>query len=430
MEQSTIALIIFAVTLVLFMTNKFPLWSCALAGLVLMTVSGCITSAEALAGFANSNAIIMMSMFIVAAGLSRTQMIGKISGLAYKVSGGSLTKGLAGYVMVTFLIAQVVPSASTVFIICYPLAADFCRKMNVSPSKALFSIGLTAIASIMCLPVGYGAVGYLEQNGMLEVYGVTEYAFGMFDVFLARLPMVIGVMIYAIFIAPKWAPDKGMEVGLAQSGSGQGAAEKPPLDPVREVLGYGVFLAVVLGLLFESALPFSSWQICLTGALVLVFTGVLNEREALGSVMLSPVWLYIGSLALGQGLVNTGAGDIIANLMLRILGENPSGLFIGFVFMMASFIFTQFMSNLALYNVIRPIAILTCVSLGYNPVGIICLCYIGCFTAYLTPMATIAVPLMMGSGGYDQRDLLKLGWLPALITIVVSIPFCMIMFPI
>lgn len=430
MAPSTIALIIFVVVLIMFMTNKFPLWSCALAGLVLMAVTGCITSQEALAGFANSNAIIMMSMFIVAAGLSRTQMIGKISGLAYKVSGGSFTKGLAGYILVTFLIAQVVPSASTVFIICYPLAADFCRRMNISPSKAMFSIGLTAIAAIIVLPVGNGAVGYLEQNGMLEVYGITQYSFGMFDTMIARLPMVIAVMAYAIFVAPKWAPDKGLDVGTAQGGAGQ-KAERPPLDPVREVLGYGIFALVVVGLLVERYIPFlNSWQICLSGALILIFTGVLNEREALGAVMLSPVWLYIGSLALGQGLVNTGAGDIIAGGMMKILGDKPSALFIGLVFFLASFIFTQFMSNLALYNVIRPIAILTCAGLGYNPVGIIALCYIGCFTAYLTPMATIAVPLMMGAGGYDQRDLLKLGWLPALLTAVVSIPWCMIMFPV
>lgn len=427
MIQSTVALIIFVFVLILFIINKFPLWATALFGLVLMSVSGCITPVEALSGFANPNALIMMTMFIVAAGLNRTRMIGKISGFAYKISGGSFTKGLAGYVIMTFMIAQVVPSASTIFIICYPLAADFCRKMNVSPSKAMFSIGLTAISSVSAMPVGNGAVTYLEQNGLLEVFGITEYAFGMFDPMISRLPMIIGVMAYSIFIAPKRAPDRGLDVGL---GGDRKSVEKPPLDPVREVLGYGIFLAVVLGLLFEKVLPLAAWQICLTGALLVVFSGVLNEREALGAVLLSPVWLYIGALAIGQGLVNTGAGNIVSELVLKLLGQSPSGLYIGLVFFLISFIFTQFMSNLALYNVVRPIVILTCASLGYNPVGIIMLSWIGCFTAYLTPMATIAVPIMMDSGGYDQKDLLKLGWMPALITLVISVPWCMFMFPV
>lgn len=428
MPQSTIALIVFACIVGLFIINKFPLWVSALAGLLLMSVTGCITPAEALSGFANSNAIIMMMMFIVAAGLSRTQMVRKISNLTYKVSGGSLTKGMLGYVLVTFIIAQVVPSASTVFIICYPLASDFCRRLGVSPSKAIFSIGLTAISAIGVLPVGSGAVTYLEMNGIMEAYGASQYSFGMFDLFIGRMPMVIAIILYSVFLAPKLAPDKGLNVGMGNEN--QQAVEKPPLSPVREVLGYGVFFAVVAGLLFESYLPLNSWQICMAGALIIVISGVLNEKEALGAVLLSPVWLYIGALAIGQGLVSTGAGDIISKMVLRILGENPSGLFIGFVFFATSFIFTQFMSNMAMYNAVRPIAILTCASLGFNPMGPIILCFIGSFTAYLTPMATATIPLVIGAGGYNQKDLLRLGWIPALLTAAISIPWVMLMFPV
>ena len=97
---------------------------------------------------------------------------------------------------------------------------------------------------------------------------------------------------------------------------------------------------------------------------------------------------------------------------------------------MITFIFTQLMSNMALYNIVRPIAILTCTALGYNPMGVLALCWIAAFTSYLTPMATIAVPLMMDAGGYDQRDLLKAGWVPALLTTAVSVPWVMWIFPV
>lgn len=428
MVQSTITLIVFVFIIILFASNKFPLWVAAFIGLLLMTITGSLTPIEALSGFANPNAIIMMSMFIVSAGLNRTQMIKKISDLAYKISGGSFTKGLLGYILVTFLLAQVVPSASTVFIICYPLVADFCRKMGVSPSKAIFSIGLTAISIVGLLPIGNGAVMFLEMNGILEAYGVTEYTYGIFDLFKARLPMNIALIIYSAFFASKFLPDKG---DLLEETQGKSVnLERPPLDHIREVIGYGVFFVVVLGLLFESYLPINSWQICLTGALIVICTGVLSEKEALGSIMHSPIFLYIGALAIGQGLVNTGAGDIVSNLILKILGENPSGLFVGFVFFIVTFIFTQLMSNMALYNIIRPIAILTCAALGYSPLGVVVLCWIGCFTSYLTPMATIAVPLMMDTGGYNQKDLLKAGWVPALLTTVISVPWVMWMLPV
>ena len=60
-------------------------------------------------------------MFIVSAGLNRTQMVKKLSGLVHKVSKGSFTKILLGYVLVTFMLTQFIRSAMAVFCIVYPL---------------------------------------------------------------------------------------------------------------------------------------------------------------------------------------------------------------------------------------------------------------------------------------------------------------------
>lgn len=136
--QSIICLIIFALAVISYILNKIPMGLTSLTAMFLLIVTGCVDPAAALGNFANSSAIIMASMFVIAAGLNRTQMVHKISNLVYKVSGGSFTKGMIGYVLVTALIAQVVPSAILIFSICYPLVADYCRKLGVSPSKAMF----------------------------------------------------------------------------------------------------------------------------------------------------------------------------------------------------------------------------------------------------------------------------------------------------
>lgn len=122
----------------------------------------------------------MGSMFIVAGGLSRTQMVHRVTNLAYKVSGGSFQKGMILYCLVTLAIAQVAPSAILIFSICYPLVSDFCRKNNQSPSKAMFSIVLICICTVTSLPIGSGATSYITANTMWETYGVTARE-GMFD---------------------------------------------------------------------------------------------------------------------------------------------------------------------------------------------------------------------------------------------------------
>ena len=52
-----------------------------------------------------------------------------------------------------------------------------------------------------------------------------------------------------------------------------------------------------------------------------------------------------------------------------------------------------------------------------------------CLTAFLTPMATPVVPVVMDAGGYSMKDLFKQGWLPSVIISIVSIFWVMTIFP-
>lgn len=428
MQVTTIiCLVIFVLAILSYILNKIPMALTSLVAMFLLIVTGCIDPNVALGNFANSSAIIMVSMFVIGAGLNRTQMVHKVSNLVYKVSGGSFTKGLLGYVLVTALIAQVVPSAILIFSICFPLVLDFCKKMNVSPSKAMFSIGIVSISCIGILPIGSGATAYITYNTLFETYGVTQYAFKMFDTMFAKLPLLVVAIVYAAFIAPKFAPDKG---NVESNLHGRTMAEQKPLDPVREVLGYGIFVVVVLCLIFIDHLPLTSWQVCLGGAILTVLTGVLSEKEAVASMNLPVAFLYVGGLTMGQALVNTGAAELIGNGIANALGGSPSGYLVGLVFFIVPFLMTQVMVNHSVIQTMQPIVIMTCAALGYNPVGPLILAIAGSLTAFMTPMATPTVPLMMGVGGYDQKDMFKMSWLPSILFCAVAVLWTMTIFPV
>lgn len=61
------------------------------------------------------------------------------------------------------------------------------------------------------------------------------------------------------------------------------------------------------------------------------------------------------------------------------------------------------MLNRAVSAVFMPLCIMTCQALGADPTGPMILVTAGCLTAFLTPMATPAVPMAMASGGYDLK---------------------------
>ncbi len=431
MNDVIITLIIFILTIINFILGYFSMGVTALISMMALVFTGVITGGEALSGFANSNTIVMVSMFIVSAGLNKTQLVPKLSKLVNRVSGGSFFKVLSGYVLVTALLAQFIPSAMAVFSIVFPIVIGMCEELKISPSKMLFSIGITAIGTVNTLPIGSGAAMYAQFNGMLEAYEYTAYQFGFFDNLIARAPILAIIVLYAIFIAPRFAPDKPV-IDIKSENRGNAKKEDMvKLDSTREVLGYIIFIGVILGLAFQSVIGIPIWQISFTGAVLMVATGILSSAEAYTAASLGGMAvLYVGVLALGNALTSTGAGQVIGNFIANMLGGTTNGYIIGFVFFLVPFLLTQVMMNVSVMNVFHPIAIMVCKSLEISPIGPMLLVLIACLTAFITPLATPTVPMMMGLGGYDQKTMLKMSWLPGTIICIASVLWVMTVFPV
>ena len=430
MSQMTLCIIIFVVTLFEFAfgSSYISITTMSLISMMVMVVTGCLDTTTALSGFSNTSTILMASMFIVAAGLNRTQMVNKVSAYICRISKGSFTKVLAGYVILTCILAQFIPSAIVAFSIVFPMAMGVCREMKVSPSKMMFSLGITAIGTVITLPFSSAISEMARIQGFLEAYDYTQYNMGILDITWAKFPVMLVILLLAIFVIPRFAPDIPMEK-IEASGGGSTQQAKP-LDPVREVIGYLTFVLVLLGLIFSSQIGLATWQVAMIGALVIVATRVLNKQEAINSMNLSMVLLYVGALGMGNALSATGAADLIGDkLSVVILGLNNNYL-AGLLFFLVPFILTQFMLNLGIYSIFVPLYIMICKSMGANPIGPIMLCMIAAMTAFFSPLATPAVPVMMGVGGYNQKQLFKMGWLPAVIITVVAVGWIMTIYPV
>ena len=429
MSQMTICFLIFLFVIlgyIFYEKTKIPMGVTAMAALVLLVITGCIDSPTALSGFSNANTIVILNMFIVAAGFGRTQMVSKVASSIHKLGGGSFNKTLAGFILISCILAQFIPSPLIAFSVIYPMVVAMCNDMGISPSKAIFPVGFTTVATCGVLPVGSGAVAFVTANGYLESFGAIQ-RFEMLDFFKARLPVLAVILAYSIFIAPKFAPDKP-PVPLADIKT-KGLKGPEPLSPTREIIGYVTFAVVTVALMISSALPLANWQITMIGAVIMVGSGVLSSKEVLNAIPLRIICMYIGALALGAALSATGAGDLIGQWLSGALNNTTNGYVIGFLFFSVPFLVTQVMQNQSVTSIFTPIAIMGCQALGCNPLGPLILVQAASLTAYMTPMATGTVPIMMGAGGYDLKSLFKQGWLPALLICAVSVLWTMTLFP-
>ena len=425
--EMTVTLIVFLFMIVSFSLNKLPMALTSIIGMLVLVVAGCVDSKTALGNMGSNTVVTMISMFIIAAGLSRTQMVNHLSKLVYRVSKGSFTKVLAGYVLVTFILGQFIPSITALFALVCPLVIAMCEEMKVSPSKMMYSIGLVTVAtSFTIMPIGPYAATFIEDNGYLLEYGIADYQFTMFTQMNIKLFVSAFVLVWAIFFAPKFAPDAPIvPISMVES---RKKAQKEPLSPVREVIGYVVFFGVIVCLICQSfGLP--SWIIPACGAAFLVLTGVLTQKEAIDNMCLDIILLYVGVVTLGSAFANTGAGELVGDAVAGLLSGVHNNYLIGAIFFLAAFVMTSLLYNRAVSKILIPLVILTSMSLKCDPRGLMEMCYIGSMCSVMTPMATSVVPMMMGAGGYDQKALLKMGWLPAILMGVITVLVGMTMYP-
>ena len=408
---------------------KLPMGATATSALLLCVYTGLVPAKTALGYFANKNVILILGMFVVVAGFNRTQAVKKMSKLVTKVSGGSFKKMFAGYALIGCLLSQFIPSPMSVYAVMFPLVMASCEEMGISPSKAMFPLALVVIGTCGTLPLGAGAVTFAQYNGYLEAFGATDISFTMMDFFYGRIASAIVITIYAIFVGARISPDQPPVPITTTTAKSRGGKEIAPLSPVREVIGYTVFVLTVIGLVFERQIGIPGWQVTLTGAVIMVVSGVLTPKEATDSFPFRIVLMIIGALVMGAAMDACGLGDKIGELVAATVGNTRNGYVIGALFFVVPFIMTQFMNNQSCQAIFLPIVILSCQALGCDPRGPLILLSAACLTAFLTPMATGTIPMVMGTGGYDQAALIKQGWLPSLLITVVSVLTVMTLYP-
>lgn len=423
----TICLIIFVLMVIGFCTNFFSLATVSLLSMMALILTGCMSAEEGLAYFANNNVIMIAGMCVVAAGFNRTQFCTNVANGISRVAKGSLNKLMLGYVLIGMLLSQFIQSPIVAMGIVAPMLMASAESMGYKSSKVIFPLGVVTVVTCCTLPIGAGATVSAELNGYLESYGYVDHLVGFFDPMIGRLPLLIVCVIYCAFFATKLTPDEPIVAVTAPASAAKG---KEPLKPFQEYAGIVIFFADALALMFAQTLGLQNWEITVIGALAMVVFGVLKPREATGALPMSMLLLIVGALAMSGALSSTGAGELIGGYISNLVAAvNGNSYIVGFIFFIVPFMLTQVMQNRGTMLIFHPIAIATCAAIGANPVGLMIVIQAACLSAFMTPMATAAIPYMMECGGYDQRSMFKQSWILAILCCIFTVGWVMTVFP-
>ncbi|MDO4477760.1 MAG: SLC13 family permease [Lachnospiraceae bacterium] len=415
MSPTTITLLFLAFAIVSFILERIPLGLTATICALGLTLTGVLDATTTFSQYVNSNVILCVGMFVVGQALFETGMANKIGGIVTRFA--KTEKMLIVAIMVIVGVMSGFLSNTGTAAVLIPVVCGIADESGYSRSRLLmplvFAAALGGNLSII------GAPGNLMGVNALQELGLSTNFFMYAPV---GIPMLILGIIYFVFIGYRFLPD-----GKGANGA---AVEKQKdfshVPQWKQIVSLVVLIVVILAMIFEEQIGIKIQVSACIGAVILVLSGVISEKEALASIDLKVVLLFGGSLALAKALDTTGAGTLIADNIVGLLGTAPNPIILLLVIFIVTCALTNFMSNTATTALMVPIAVSLAQSLGADPRAVVIATVIAGSCAYATPIGMPANTMVVGLGGYKFKDYVKAGF-PL---ILVSFVFCMVILPI
>ena len=413
MTPLEITLLILVLTIVAFITGKIP-FSVISAGIMLsLIMTGVMEPAEAFSGFINTNVVMFVAMFVIGAGLTKTSLIDKAEQLVVRYKDNP--KMLIFLACIASSLLASITSATATAAIMISLLVGIANEIGTSRSKLLYpAMACANIATSMTF-LGQGASNITWIDIMAKAGAPNELYIWNFTI--ARIPLLVVSILYMTFVGYKLMPDIDNNTFVDGGHTGRKSAKLSPI------------VVTILAMLFESVIGIPMYIVACIGAVLLVLSGILNEKEALDSIHQPTIFLFAGVLTLSEAIKITGAGDVVADWMISLIGNTTNPYLIMAVFFLIPFLLTQIMSNLATLTIFIPLVVSACMKIGIDPRAAV----VGVLTAscisIMTPMAAPCQIMIIEPGGYTLKDYLKCGTPLAVILAIMTIFLMPLMFP-
>lgn len=419
MSPTTITLIFLAFAVVMFVTEKIPLGVTSMIVCIGLVITGVLNVNDAFSGFINSNVILFVAMFIVGGALFETGMANEIGSLVTKFAKSE--RGLIVAIMVIVGVMSGFLSNTGTAAVLIPVVIGIAAKSGYKRSRLLMPLVFAAAMGGNLSLIG--APGNMIAQSALEPLGLS---FGFFEYAVVGLPILIAGILFYATIGFRILPNHDTEEDDSIFDETQEFRSVPKW---KKILSLVILIATLVGMIFEEKIGV---KLCITGgvgALLLILTGVISEKDALKSIDLKTIFLFGGTLSLAKALEVTGAGELIADKVIGALGDHPSPIFFTLVVFLLCCAMTNFMSNTATTALMAPICISIAQGMGADPRAVLMACVIGGSCAYATPIGMPANTMVVGAGNYKFIDYAKSGLPLIVIATVISMIILPIAFP-
>ena len=398
MEPSTLTIIILILAVISFLLEKIPVNMTVMLTMCALVLTGLVTPQEAVSGFASTTILMLIGVVIVGSALFETGVCDKAAAVVTRYAKTERQMIMAILILASIMSAGLSNSGTVAVFI--PIIMGITASTDFSRSKLMMAAFLGSMAGGRLTLVGDAAVNVLIGD-QIKVLG---QPFGFFEISKIGVPLTIIMLIYMYFIGYKFLPDR-REFSDEDQIFAQGAKKDVPRW--KQIASVAVLLAVFVGMIFEEQTGIPSYMVAIMGAVADVLLGIFTEKQAYNLVSIKTVILLGGMTPLATALKNTGAAQIMADMLIRLIGGSTNVYYITIVIFILTCVMTQFMSNVVTITLLMPIIIAIAETIGVVPSALLMVLCIASTMSILTPIACPPGNLIYAYGGYRFSDYVK-----------------------
>lgn len=377
MDPAVLTLIVLGVAAFFFVTELIPLAVTAMGASIALGLLGVLTPKQVFSGLSNSTVVLFAGMFVIGAAMFQTGLAQRIGITVVHAAGTGEKRLMAAIMIVTIILSSV--SSNTATVACLlPVVVQICAVARLAVSPQLMALAVAANVGGTITMIG--TPPNILMSATLSASGLQP--FGFFEFAWIGIPLSIAGVIYMLTIGRRLCPHGHVDSNLSDLTSDL------PKDTRKMTICAIILLLVVIAMALSKTINVPMQTAAIIGALACVITGCLTEKQAYGGIDWTTIFLFAGMLPLAEAMDKTGAGAMIANAVVGIIGSNASPLIIVMAMFLLSCGLTQFMSNTAAAALLAPIGISIAQSIGVSPFPVLMAIGIAASCAFTTPVAT------------------------------------------
>ncbi len=426
MSQSLVTLVIFSLTLVMFVWQKIPVGLTAFLSAIAMVISGSITPYQIVSAFSSDAVIMVTGCIIMGNAIYETGGADDICKFFVMRCARSEKRLLLTIILVAAVLSSILSNTAVVAMFLPLLAsAAHVSQGKITKKGTYMALGIASIVGGNCTLAG-STPQLVSQSILASTEGVRTL--GFWELGRVGWPLVLLLLLYY------WA------VGFQLQKKVFTFAEVP--DPTRACTRAGkrqtrpcknkkritlfILLACIVGFSTEI---YSTGTVAAIAAGLCILTNCISPKRAFQTIDWNTVLILGGAACISMGINNSGLIDSIAGKLILLCQGTGSAPFAALVFLtVLSTVLGNIMSHTATAATLTPLAISLARVFEVNPITYVVVIIIGCNMAFVTPISTPPLTMTL-IGGYRFTDYLKIGGIYNCISVILVCILTPVLFP-